>query len=168
MATTADAVAREVAWLTTTGGGLPSLLKSASGPWDICQGYWPRTQAARKTGIYLLRTSLREDRFANHRKINRYTFLAKLWWPIGSTTTASGLWETEQAAFDSAIDLLIARVRGLPGDHTHGGRFLSVAEAPTPGHIDVRFHDPQHTTSGNPAVLTAEATWMADDYDFTA
>ncbi|MCW2900930.1 MAG: hypothetical protein JWO67_3195 [Streptosporangiaceae bacterium] len=168
MPTTSDAVDREVAWLTTSGDGLPALLKAAGGPWDICQAYGPRTQTARKSGIYLLRSSLTEVRFNNHRKMDSYDFRAKLWWPIGSTTVTAPIWEQEQRGFDAAIDLLIQRLRGLPQDHTHGGRFLTVGETPGNGRITVRFEDPERTANANPAALIAEAFWPADDNDFTA
>lgn len=164
---TADAVAREAAWLRTTGDGLPALL-APDGPWQVIQGYWPRTPAARVTGIYLWRPALEERRFTNQRKINFYEFRAHLIWPVGTTTTADPLWETEQAALDEAVDLLLARLRGFVGDHTHGGRFLAAAEAPDPGRILVRFHEPATTAAMTPATLRAEVTYHADDRDFTA
>jgi hypothetical protein len=36
---TADAVARELAWLTAV-DDLPSLLTGDGGPWDVIQAYW--------------------------------------------------------------------------------------------------------------------------------
>lgn len=162
----ADAVAREVAWLTQV-DSLPSLLTANGGPWDVVQAYWPRTLAAKKTGIYVLRSSFDESRFANQRKMSTYSFRAKLWWPIGATTTSVGIAEAEQAAFDAAVELLLARVRGTTFDHTHGGAFLSAAEGPgTNGRISVRFADPEQTVAANPSCLRAEAMWAADDRDF--
>lgn len=163
MTNSSDAVAREVAFLTTTGDGLPSLLKSAGGPWDVVQAYWPRTPATRQTGIYLLRASLTGTRWANQRRIETHDFRGKLRWPIGSTTTSTGIWEVEQAAFDSAIQVLVQRIYGYLYDHTHGARFLSVAEAPEPGRVAVHFEDPEHTASQSPAMLAATISYSADD-----
>lgn len=162
--TTSDAVAREVSYLRATGDGPPALL-APSGPWQIIQAYWPRTPNTRQTGIYLLRPTVLETRFSNQRKLDSYEFRGRLWWPIGSTS-ATGSWEDEQAALDNAVDLLIQRIRGLPFDHTHLGNFLSVAEAPDPGRITVRFEDPAQTAVLNPAVLLAEITYSADDQDY--
>jgi hypothetical protein len=159
----ADAVAREVAFLTASGDGLPALLKSDGGPWSVVQAYWPRTPLARQSGVYLMRSSLLGVRWANQRRIETHDFRGKLCWPIGSTTTSVGIWEVEQAAFDSAIALLTQRIYGYMFDHTHGARFLSVAEAPEPGRVLVHFDDPEHSNSQSPAMLTATISYSADD-----
>jgi hypothetical protein len=58
----ADAVAREAAWLVTSGDGLPALLKTAGGRWDVVQGYWPGNRLhAQKTGIYVRRSHISDD-----------------------------------------------------------------------------------------------------------
>lgn len=167
MTNNADAVTREAAFLSTSGDGLPALLRSAGGPWDIVAGYWPRTPATRQTGIYLMRATLVGARFSNQRRIETHDFRGKLRWPIGATTTSVGIWENEQAAFDAAIQLLTQRIYGYLGDHTHGNRFLSVAEAPEPGRVTVHFDDPEHTTAQSPALLSATISYSADDPDFT-
>jgi hypothetical protein len=161
-----SAIDREVEFLTASGDGLPELTKAAGGPWDVVQGYWTRTPATRKTAIYLLRPSVAEYRFSNQRKIQTHQFRGKLWWPIGATTVQTGLWEDEQRAFDAAVDLLVDRVRGNVFDHTHGGRFLSVAEAPDGARITVQFADPEQTLGSSPAALRADITYQADDRDF--
>lgn len=160
--TAADAVAREVAWLTTTGDALPALL-APTGPWSVIQAYKSRTPSTRLSGIYLRRPSYVEERWSNQRKLVRYTFLADLVWPIGSTTTGVQLWEAEQAALDVAVDLLVQRIRGTLFDHTHGGRFLSSAEAPEPAQIRVSFTDPDQTANASPATLLASVQWSADE-----
>lgn len=162
---TSDAVVREVAWLTSSGDGLPALLSSDGGPFDIVQAYRSRTPPHRKTAIYLMRTTILETRFANQRKLDSYEFRGQIWWPIGATG-AAGSWEDESQALDDAVDLLLQRVRGLTFDHSHGGRFLSVAEAPDPGRIVVRFEDPAQTALLEPALLLAEITYAADDRDY--
>ena len=160
--TAADAVAREVAWLSTTGDGLPALLAPA-GPWSVIQAYRPRTPSTRLSGLYLMRTGYVEERWGNQRKLVRHTFHADLIWPIGSTTTGVTIWEAEQAALDNAVDLLVQRIRGQLFDHTHGGRFLSAAEAPDPARITVSFSDPEQTANGSPATLAAAVRFEADE-----
>ena len=163
----ADAVAREVAWLQTSGDGLPALLKPAGGLWDVIQAYGPRTPAARKSAVYALLPTMVEKRISNARKMQTYQFRHRLEWPLGGTTTDAGFWETEQANLAAATDLLIARIRGTLADHTHGGRFLQVAEDGTNGQITVHFDDPDTRTQGV-ALLRAHITYSADGFDFTA
>lgn len=164
--TTADACAREAAWLQTAGDGLPSLLSDDGGPWDVIQAYWPRTQQTRQTGIYVMRRRLQTTRWSNQRRMPHYAFRLRLWWPIGATTTGTPLLEDEQAALDSAVDLLLQRLEGTVGDKTHGGRFMSVGEAPEGTSFDVDFDDPEQTVPASGA-LSATATYMADDRDYT-
>ena len=116
---TADAVAREAAWLTTSNDSLPVLLAPA-GPWQVVQAYWPGAKFAAK--------------------------------------------ETEQQAFDNAIELLRQRVNDLPGDKTHGSRFLSAAETPPGTYLEVVFDDPEVTIPQG-GWLRATATYPADDVE---
>lgn len=161
---TADAVTRETAWLTAV-DALPTLLKPA-GPWDLVVAYWSPTRVQRQRRLFVTRAATVERRFAAHRKIDTYTFQLKAFWPVGSSTTAAAMWETEQAAFDSALDRVITRIRQTTGDHTHG-TFLSVAEAPDGTTIDVRYEDPERSMAAAPAELKATVTYLADDNDFT-
>jgi hypothetical protein len=161
--TTANAVDREVAFLTTTGDGLPALLTAAGGPFAVVQGYWPRTPNTNVTALYLRRSRIVDERWTNQRKKPRYSFTARLEWRIGSTSTAAGIAEAEQRALDAAIELVVERVRGLVGDHSHGGMFLSVAEAPVPPQIDVSFVDPEQTLPQR--YLRADMTYFADDFE---
>ena len=172
--TTADAVDRETAWLSTSGDGLPALLADAGGAWDLVQAYQPRTPAQRKNQIWVLRRTLRMtrdlDRFAMVRKMPKYGFRLRCWWTLSN---GAGSAETDQRAFDAAINDLVTRINGFgpdgspaqPGvaDKTHGGRFLSVAE--NPGDVDVAFTDPD-TTLMPSAAFAAEVTYWADDPDF--
>lgn len=161
---TADAVARETAWLTTTGDGLPALLSANGGPWDVIQAYMPRTPQTRKTQIYVMRRKVTTARFTQQRRIATYVFHLSLIWPTGATTTGTPLLEDEQAALDAAVDLLRQRVEGFVGDKSHGGRFMSVAEAPEHTTFDVDFVDP--ATTFNEGRLLAAATYLADDRDY--
>lgn len=162
---TSDAVAREAAWLQQSGDGLPALLSSAGGPWGIVQAYWPRTPNTSLTGIYVLRARLDDERFENVTIKPQYGFRLKLIWPVRNTSGSGGqgLAETAQQAFDDAIELLIQRVRGLPGDKTHGGRFLSVGEAPHGQYPHIDWVDPEQTIAANAIQLRAEMTYPADD-----
>jgi hypothetical protein len=161
---TSTAVAREVAWLNTTiADGLPVLPSSAGGPWQVIQGYWARTPATQKTSIFVLRSEIQDVRFSNIRIMPGYEFTLKLVWPIRTNQTP--LAETEQQNLDSAVELLLRRIRGPIGDKTHGGAFLSVGEAPRNPGVHVVFADPEHTIAAEKA-LTCEVSYHADDFDF--
>ncbi|TQF04761.1 hypothetical protein E6W39_24210 [Kitasatospora acidiphila] len=164
--TTADAVTRETDWLSASGDGLPSLIASANGPFDNIQAHMARTPGTRLKQIFVLRPKITTARFSNARRIPSYNFHLSIWWPIGSTTTGTPLAEAEQAALDAAIDLLRQRVEGFPFDKTHGGRFMSVAEAPRNTEFTVDLGDPVQGIANG--VLTATATYSADDQDYTA
>lgn len=164
---TADAVAREAAWLAAFDAtdGLPGLLKAYGGPFDTVQAYWPRTPAQRRTQLYVLRSGFRVERFGFNRKINHYAFTLKLIWP---QTSKAGDSESVQQGFDAAVDLVIRRISGPlapPLDKTHGARFMSVAEDPT--QIDVQFADPEQSIQAR-ADLGCTITYQADDQDYTS
>lgn len=155
---------READWLRSysAADGLPALLKTAGGPFDVVQAYVPRTGAQRQARLYVTRVALRVERFGFNRKINHHQFLLRLYWPQSSP---SGQAESVQAAFDAAVDLVLQRVSGLFQDKTHGARFLSVAE--DPAEIDVAFADPEASIQAK-AELTATITYQADDQDYTS
>lgn len=161
---TADAVAREAAWLRAYGAadGLPGLLKGNGGPFDVVQAYVPRTGAQRQARLYVTRTQLRVERYGFNRKINHHHFMLRIYWPQSSNT---GQAESVQAALDTAVDLVVQRVNGLFGDKTHGARFLSVAENPMD--VDVQFADPEQSIQAR-AELAATITYQADDQDYTS
>ena len=157
---TATAVARETAWLQTTGDSLPALSASAGGPWQVIQAYWPRTPAVNKTGIYVLRPLLDDQRASNQRIRPRYQMRLRLIWPVTVTTTQ--LLETAQADFNAAIGLLIQRIRGPLGDKTHGSRFLSAGEVPRT--VQVVWEDPEVTMAQHKQ-LRAQAVYYVDDLE---
>lgn len=161
---TADAVAREAAWLQaySDADGLPALLANQGGPFDVVQAYIPRTGVQRQSRLYVTRAALRVERFGFNRKINHHTFLLRLYWPQSSPT---GQAESVQADFDAAVDAVVLRISGLFQDKTHGARFLSVAE--DPNSIDVQFTDPEASMQAK-AELTATITYQADDQDYTS
>lgn len=160
---TADAVAREAEWLQSSGDTLPALLLADGGPWKIVQAYWPGARfAAQQTGIYVTRRILDDQRSHDLMLMPQYEFTLKLVWPV--RTSAPPIAETEQQNLDNAVDLLIQRIRGLPGDKSHGGRFLSVGEAPKGLFPSVAFEDPEVTMPVD-KVLRASATYRADDFE---
>ncbi|NUP48068.1 MAG: hypothetical protein HOW97_12245 [Catenulispora sp.] len=166
-ADTATAVDRETAWLTTTGDGLPALLTSAGGPWDVIQAYATRTPAQRQSQIYVLRRGFATDRWSQQRRMPSYRMHLACLWPVGGTTTGTGIAEDEQRAFDNALALLVQRIEAFVGDKSHGGRFLNVADAEAgPGsRVDVTFDDPVQTIT-NGAYLSAQVTYTANDTDY--
>lgn len=155
------AVTREAEWLAAynPADGLPALLVSQGGPFDVVQAYWPRTPAARRNSLYVLRRHIESGRTANVRTMNRYQFLLRIVWPMSSQ---SGSAEVAQQSLDSAVQLVLTRVGGLFMDKTHGGRFLSVAENPPQSTVD--FADPESTIAAK-ADLRVDITYWADDFE---
>jgi len=155
---TATAVAREAAWLAIGDDALPALLAADGGPFDVVQAYYSRSPNTRARSVWVMRQNLTEQRLGGLRKIDRYAFRLLVRWP-----TASGDAEAEQAAFDAAVEQLLLRIRGPLGDHTHGGRFLSVGEEPD--RISVDFDPPEHTLNApnGGAFLSATVRYSADD-----
>ena len=166
----ADAVQREADWLAAfdAADGLPALLKSAGGPFDVVQAYVSRTPNQRQCRLYVTRSALRVERFSFNRMIDHHTFMLRLYWPQSSP---SGQAESVQADFDAAVALVIQRINGplafVNGvlDKTHGARFLSVAQ--NPADIEVQFADPEASIQAK-AELTATITYQADDKDYTS
>lgn len=160
----ADAVDREAGWLASynPSDGLPPLLASMGGPWDVVQAYWPRTPAMQQAGIYVTRTSVDDERVASIRIRPSYMFRLKLVWPV--RVTSAGLAEAEQRNLDAAVALLFQRIRGLPFDKTHGGAFLSAGEVPRMPGPHAEFDDPEITIDQLKA-LRATVTYPADDFE---
>jgi hypothetical protein len=161
MPTTADAVTRETAWLTTSGDGLPALLATAGGPFDLIQAYFPRTPSMEQRSLFVIRQRIRQARTANVRQMSTYPFLLRIQWPILDVT---GNAEAEQQALDNAVELVFQRVSGPVFDKTHGGRFLSVAENPRA--TEATFRDPMITLPTLNALLV-DITYSADDPETT-
>ena len=162
-----DAVDEEVAWLRAV-DDLPALLTADGGLWDVIQAYHTRTAATRQTAVYVLLPTMRERRISNGRKQQTYSMRLRIEWPIGATTTGVGLWEQEQRKLAEATDRLFDRIRDHLLVHTHGGRFLDVAEESTGGAINVTFEDPDVRNQQQVAMLRGTVTYVANGYDFTA
>jgi hypothetical protein len=167
--TTASAVQREADWLNTV-DALPALPASAGGPFGIVQAYWPGNRIQwTKSGLYVTRHSIADNRPAGMRYRPQYEFVDKLVWPIRSSTMIA---EKDQQQFDDAIELLLQRIRGLPvlgqggpADKTHGSRFLSVGQVPEEQPVTVDMQDAE-TTIQQTACLRAEVRYYADDLEF--
>lgn len=168
--TTANAVDRETAWLSTAGDGLPALLVDAGGRWDLVNAYWMRApQPQRKRVVWVNRAGLGVRRTANVRKLVTYHFELELWWPL---STQTGNAESDQREFDLAIDDLVMRVSGFGysetqrADKTHGGRFLSAGETLFDGDsIDVQT-PPSNKSLPAGVGFTATVSYFADDFEF--
>lgn len=160
----AGAVDREAAWLAAfnPADGLPPLLAVNGGPFEIVQAYWPRTPSYEKTGLYVLRPSFDEERVAGIRIRDTYMFRVKFVWPVRSAAT--GIAETEQRNLDAAIALLFQRIRGLTGDKTHGGAFLSAGEVPRMPGPHCETDDPEVTIPQLKS-LRGIVTYPADDFE---
>lgn len=166
---TDSAVARETAWLTTSGDSLPSLLAVNGGPFKVIAAYFQgaqtRTQAP---AIYVTRGRVQQIRVGNQRVRPRYPMRLDLHWPVlvispGSSSIAA----TEQQNLDDAIELLRQRVTGPLGDKSHGGRFLSAGEVKgTPG-FDVTFEPASQTIRAAKEIRGWAAYWI-DDFEINA
>lgn len=164
---TDSAVAREAAWLNTTGDSLPFLPASAGGPFEVIaayeQGAATRSQV---TAIYVTRGHVQQIRVGNQRVRPRYPVRLELHWPVRAISPgSSSIAATEQQNFADAIELLRARLTGPLGDKSHGGRFLSAAisgkGAPD---IDVQF-EPASATIKAAKELRASAVYFVDDFE---
>lgn len=156
-----DAIPREAAWLQASGDGLPALQEAAGGPFKLVQARMPRTPSTRTCALYLTPGTYTDERWANARKLGTYNFRAAIYWPIGTTTIGTNIAEAEQDALDQAIGKLITRIRGFLFDHSHGGRFLAVAEAPAHPEIAVHYTPPEQTVADG--LLRADVLWQAQD-----
>jgi hypothetical protein len=167
---TADAVAREAAWLNTTSGdSLPVLPASAGGPWIVVDPYVQGAQTRHEApAIYVTRGKAEQIRVGNQRIRPRYQVRLELYWPVrvinpGSSSIAA----TEQQNLDNAVEMLRARVTGPLGDKSHGGRFLSAAEVKGAPGIDVTF-EPASRTIRESKEIRAVMTYFVDDYEINA
>lgn len=158
--TIATAVTRETAWLSVTTDSLPALVTPA-GPFDVVQAYWPGNRfAASKRAVYVDARDLDDQRVSNQRIRPQYQITLTIIWPVKGT--GPDLAETEQQNLRDAADLVVQRIRGLPGDKTHGGRFLSVAE--NPRSVRVAEEDPEVTIPRDDR-LRLTVTYRADDFE---
>ena len=164
---TDTAVARETAWLQTSGDTLPALLASAGGPWQVIDAY---EQAAatrtQKTAIYVTLARIEQVRVGNQRLRWRYLMRLELRWPVRATTpgTATSIAAAEQQNLDSAVELLRQRVTGLLGDKTHGGRFAAAGEVKGQPGFTVNY-EPATATIKAFKELRATALYPVDDYE---
>ncbi|WP_034090433.1 hypothetical protein [Streptacidiphilus albus] len=160
----ADAPDREAAWLATTGDGLPSLLTADGGPWDVIQAYAPRTPNMRQTQLYVIRRRYPTARFAQQRRMATHYLQLTATWPVGQGSTGTGIAENEQRALDVALALVVTRLEGFVADKSHGGRFLSVGEAPNGSAFNTELGDPIAGIANG--LLTATITYTADDDEY--
>lgn len=140
-----DAADREAAWLSTEPlAGFPPLLKVGAngGFFDVVMAR-PRRLSQKPKQIHVYRSSTVEQRENSAYKTQVHTLTLVVLWPRVLNDEQA---HTDQLQLDTAIESLVARVRGLQLDHTHGGRFWSVGEIGgllpgVAGQIDVRMPD---------------------------
>jgi hypothetical protein len=152
-----DACDREAAWLTQV-DTLPALLTVNGGPFKVVQPYIPRTPDTRVPALYVTRSEVDDDRESNVRIVPRYDFVLHIDWPVD---LGSGQGEASQRNLDVAIKLVIQRIRGLPNDKSHGGRFMSVGE--NPRRVRVLYDDPVKGLADS--LLTARILYSADELE---
>ncbi len=164
-----DAIAREAAWLTQAGDGLPSLLASAGGPWGVIAAFTQGAQTpTQKTAIYVTKGVTQRIRVANQRIRPRYPMRLECRWPVRVISPgASSIAAVEQQNLDDAIELLLERIAGPLGDKTHGGRFLACAEAPRgQAGIDVQYEKAEQTIRAAKE-LRATVSYFIDDFEIS-
>jgi hypothetical protein len=167
---TADAVAREAAWLNTTSGdSLPFLPATAGGPWQVIDAYTQGAQTAtQKHAIYVLHPRVEQVRVANQRVRSRYLMRLELHWPVVATLPgASSISAQEQQLLDSAVEQLRARITGPLGDKSHGGRFLAAGEVKGQPGIVVEW-EPALVTIKASKEIRAAVFYPVDDFEINA
>lgn len=138
----ADALIREAAWLRQdlAGDGLPPLLSDVgdgTGPFQTVEAYGRRLDQ-RGHQLFVCRDPYTERNAGNVWREGTHGIALMILWRQQSNASRA---EVDQLALDEAVERVIDRVRGLPADHTHGGRFFSVAEDATA--IRVEYPDPR-------------------------
>jgi hypothetical protein len=156
-------VTRETAWLRIATDSLPALLVANGGPWGVIQAYWARTPHTQVPQLYVTRSGFEDFHPMSQRYRPQHEIVLHLVWPVRQTS--SPLAEQEQQALDTAIDLIIQRVRGPLGDKTHGGAFLSAGQVPDSPPPVVRFGDAETSIDASKA-LRATITYRVDDLEF--
>lgn len=151
-----DALQREAAWLKADlalFGRRPLLagVGDGSGPFGVVEAYGRRLDQ-KVHQLYVCRDPYVE-RAADAAGVWRegtYGIALLILWRKGSNAANA---EAGQLALDEALERVLERVRGLPTDHTHGGRFFSVAE--DPGGIRIEYPDPRTVADLADAPLAA-------------
>lgn len=167
----ADALQREADWFSSVVPGMPPMAVDQGGPWDLIVPYGRAkgtVPEGRKT-LYVARESAADGRIAIQQRTHAYMIILTLSWPVRSKGSQP---EDDMAALDQAIEDLLTRIRGPFMDHTHGARFLSVAEGhegdgeSTPARIDVALDDIDTAVANSKAKATLR--YIAVDVAFTA
>lgn len=156
----ADALTREAAWLSAdlSANGIPPLLTGVgdgTGPFGVVAAYGRRL-AQQPSQLYVCRDPYTErsmEARGQWRESMHGIVLLILW----QRQTSGTQLEVDQQLLDNAVERILDRVRGLPGDHSHGGRFFSVAE--DANGIRVDYPDPRTLDATVDAPLAAGSAW---------
>lgn len=171
MATFSDVVDRESAWLSTV-DSLPNLTGIFVNPQTNASTIFtrlPRTFDRKVNSLFVMRApteSATLDRETNTRGIWTHRLMLIVWWPI--TKDALGDGSKDELACEQAVDAILGRITGVPpsasgpGDHTHGGRFLSAAED---WHHRVQVEWPDMVKAYADSVIELRIVFTVDDFD---
>lgn len=151
-----DALIRETAWLRDdlAGDGIRPLLidvGDGTGPFQTVEAYGRRLDQ-RGHQLFVCRDPYVDrnvDAAGQWREGTHGIALMILWRQQSNASRA----EVDQLALDEALERVLDRVRGLPADHSHGGRFFSVAE--DPAGIRVEYPDPRTILTPGDGPLSA-------------
>lgn len=140
--TYADALTREAAYLRSdlAGAGIAPLLATVgdgSGPFQTVEAYGRRLDQ-RGHQLFVCRDPYVERNAGNVYREQVHGIALMILWRQQSNASRA---EIDQLGLDEAVERVLDRVRGVPTDHTHGGRFFSVAE--DAGGIRVEYPDPR-------------------------
>lgn len=163
-----DAVQREVDWLSDVVSGFPPLLAEQGGPFDTIDAYGSLLERSPDVIVHpktlvVCRDSAMDVRLAIQQRLFVHAMRLEVQWPLA----APGLPEVEFGLVDQALEDILTRVRGPFMDHTHGARFMSVAEGSegdatsSPARIDIDIDD--YRTAVANAQITARVTYVAVD-----
>jgi hypothetical protein len=165
-----DVITREAPWYTsdppagTTSTQFPPLQIVNGGLYDTVQAYYSKV-IPRGKYLFLTCEAILNDELVEwqaNREVKYQMLLTSIW----SIDSGSGKLEDDQQNHHNALQLVLARVRGLIADHTHGGAFptgVGVGGPEGDGRITMRKpNEYQQIANGEP--LTAEIRYIATDW----
>lgn len=153
----ADAVTKEAAWLNVTNDSLPVL--TAAG-WDRVDAY-PVSYGRAMKRLEVWRERYEETRESNGRRLVTHHLVVEVHWP---NTRSADVSQNQWTAVDTAVNVVLTRIRGLAGDKTHGGRFLAVGEeAQGSTAITVEWDDPYITEGPAQSNIRGRIRYTADE-----
>lgn len=146
-----DVLEREATWFKDPSPdslpGARPLIGGTDGPFDELAPYVRRINQ-KQHQLFLYRTRTDERRADDSHKAHDHSVVAIILW----AQTNSARDQASAARLDDAVARVLERIRGLPHDHTHGGRFFSAGER---GGISVDYPDPRTVLAVADGALSA-------------